>query len=68
MKILTVTTGSSILDETTSLDPSLLMIFLYMFCLHDYLLFFLFFFYSVLLFHTETQNMNNILVATFIRF
>ena len=62
MKVLTVATG-----RTTSLDRSLLMIFLYMVCLHPYYLFF-FFSFSVLIFHAETQNMNNILVATFTQF
>ena len=61
MKLLTIVTGSSILD------PSLLMVFLYMFYFAS-LLFIFPFFYSVLLFHAETQNTNFILVATLIQF
>ena len=67
MKLWTIVTGSSILGETGSFDPSLLMVVLYMFYFAS-LLFIFPFFYFVLLFHAETQNTNYIVVATFIQF
>ena len=68
MKLLTIVTGSSMLGATTSLGPSLLMVFIYICFIYIIIISFSFFFYSVLLFHIETRNMNNILLATFIQF